>query len=313
MNKDKIFFNTSITNGLVYLKTLRSFCIDIQLSFLVQNDYYIKIAESFYQELVKLSNDLLKCSNGMINKDIIDNELIVTRYTLPLYLLTEKLFKVNLPINIVKEELELQPGEYEPTSEEVAKVYEINKKIITVVSNFEDFLTEIFNAEVAGELFSYCYPFLLRIMIEVTNVFIVIVERTNQNLPSNPTFVLDYEYKSVKLVRDFNIFLRSFVNPSREDIILKAQSYIVELSHLITEYSVINLSPISQKELTIKGKKVIDRFALFLSYVIEQLLKSEVYLIVDPVFLDNMYHSVKILQYFIFGVEEKIEEDIESI
>ncbi|MDD2410037.1 MAG: DUF2935 domain-containing protein [Bacilli bacterium] len=312
MNNNKKFYNNSITNGLVYLKTLRSFCINIQLSFLKQNDYYIKIAESFYQELVNLSNELLKSSKGMISKDIIDNKLLITEYTLPTYLLTEKLFKVKLPTNIVEEELKFQPGEYEPTYEEVIKMYELNKKIITVISNFKDFLTEIFNAESSGELFSYSYPFLIRIIIGLTNIFILIVERTNQNLASDPTFVCNIEYISVKLVKDFNMFLRSFVDPSREDIILKSQSFVVEVSHLITEYRIANLSPKNQEDLAVKSKKVIDRFAKFLSYVIEQLLKNEVYLIVEPVFLDNMYHSIKIIQYFIFGIKEEIKKEIES-
>ncbi|MFA6752721.1 MAG: DUF2935 domain-containing protein [Bacilli bacterium] len=312
MNNNKIFYNTSITNGLVYMKTLRSFCIHIQLSFLTENEYYIKIAKSFYQEFVNLSNELLKSSKGVINKDIIANELLVTKYTLPTYLLTKKLFKVQLPINIVEEELKLYPGEYEPTTEEVIKMLELNKKIITVESNFKDFLSEIFYAEVKGELFSYSYPFMIRVMVELINIFINIVERTNQNLSSDPTFVLNSEYRSIRLVRDFSIFLRSFVNPSREDIILKAQSYIVELSYLIDEYRVVGLSPKNQDELTFKSKKVTDRFAEFLGDVIEQLLKNEVYLIVEPLFLDNMYHIIKIIQYFIFGVKKEIEKEIES-
>lgn len=307
-----VFFTDSITNGLIYLKTMKAFTINIQLSFLKQNIEYIKIAERFYHDFADLSNQLLNYNYGAISKDILDNELLVTKYTLPTYNLTEKLFVIELPIELIEQKLKLVPGEHIPTQKEVDEVLEINKKIITVSNNFLDFLTEIFNLEVQGELFSYSYPFLIKRMIEEVNIFIVILERINLHISADPTSVLDYEYKTVNLIKSFAMFLRSFVDPSRQDIILKNQSFIVEFRHLITDYRTVGLSPESQKELTIKSKKIIDRFSLFLEYVIDQLLESEVYLIVEPLFLDNMYHSVKVAQYFLFKTKEKIKEDIKS-
>lgn len=307
-----VFFADSITNGLVYLKTIRAFTINIQLSFLKQNIEYIKTAEKFYQEFLNLSNELLKYSSGVINQDIIDNELLITKYTLPTYYLTEKLFIIDFPLEIIEQNLDLQSGEYIPTPEEVEEVFILNNKIITVNKNFVDFLTQIFNLEIEGKIFSYSYPYLIKKMIEEVNIFIVILERINKNVSADPTSVLDYEYKTVNLIKSFAIFLRSFVDPSREDILLRAQSFVVEFNHLITDYRTVGLSPDSQRELTAKSKKIIDRFALFLEYVIEELLISEVYLIVEPLFLDNMYHSVKVAQYFLFTIKEEIKEEIES-
>lgn len=302
-----VFFADSITNGLVYLKTIRAFTINIQLSFLKQNIEYIKTAEKFYQEFLNLSNELLKYSSGVINQDIIDNELLITKYTLPTYYLTEKLFIIDFPLEIIEQNLDLQSGEYIPTPEEVEEVFILNNKIITVNKNFVDFLTQIFNLEIEGKIFSYSYPYLIKKMIEEVNIFIVILERINKNVSADPTSVLDYEYKTVNLIKSFAIFLRSFIDPSREDIILKAQSFIIEFNHLITEYRTVGLTPENQKELTAKSKKIIDRFSAFLEYIINQLLESEVYLIVEPLFLDNMYHSLKVAQYFLFKTKEKLE------
>ena len=103
------------------------------------------------------------------------------------------------------------------------------------------------------------------------------------------------------------MFLRSFIDPTRADLIIKAQSYVVEAEKILDDYDKLSLSPENQKLLTIRSQKFVDRVALFLESIIEELLNKQVYLIVEPIFLDNMLRSVNSMKYFIFDLETKFE------
>ena len=144
-------------------------------------------------------------------------------------------------------------------------------------------------------------------MIEDTEFYILILERLIRKIDLDPTFVNRSEYQAVDLIRAYNMFLRSFIDPTRADLIIKAQSYVVEAEKILDDYDKLSLSPENQKLLTIRSQKFVDRVALFLESIIEELLNKQVYLIVEPIFLDNMLRSVNSMKYFIFDLETKFE------
>lgn len=305
------FFVSSLTNELIYIKLFKSFCLNIQLAFLEKNREYSVTAEEFRIEFEALNIRLLKYANYNIYGPVLENELLVTRFSLGTIEKTEKLFKVNLPIELTLEQLKLQPAQIEePTQEALNEIIEINERTVVLCKNFKSFLTDIFEKEVAGELFSYSYPFLIRRMVEEIDLYLLVLERIINRLPSDPSFVIDYEFRTINLFKSFAMFIRSFTDPSREDIIHIAQSFIIEYQHLLNDYSTADLSPESQRRLTAKSKKIVDRFAEFFVNVLTDLLNNDVYLIVEPVLIDNMYRTIKIGQYFMFLTKEKIAGNI---
>ena len=115
----------------------------------------------------------------------------------------------------------------------------------------------------------------------------------------NPTFISNYEYRLISIMKSIAIFIAGTVNPSREDIYIRATSFSVEFNSLKKAYLEKNLNPETQKDLNLKTKKLMNRFSTFISDIISDLLKSKAYFIVEPVFLDDFYRGAN---YFIYNL-----------
>ncbi len=308
LSNEKYLVN-SVLNGLIYLESLKTFCVNIRVAFLHKNEYYIDTAIDFYNQCQDLIVKFLKYANHNLSKELLDAKVIVTNYTLPATLLTEKLFGIELQPEIIEEKLKLESGVPKNISDEEAlKIEVLNDKALIICRNLRKFLREIFNNEVEINLFAYTSPFAIRNMIEETIIYILVLERLKERRETTPTFATETEYKPIYLLRSFAIFIRSTVDASREDIIVKAQAFIVELTYLSEEYATTSLSPYSQEELTKKGKKLLERFTLFLEYIIKELLEKQVFIKLEAVTLDGMYRTCHVINYFIFSYDAAIEK-----
>lgn len=307
LNNEKLL-SYSLVNGLTYLITLRAFCQNINFSFLENNQTYKNSAKNFYEKFTNLTKELLKYADGNLSKEFLESGALITKYTIPTVELTEKLFATSISLDIMKTMQSLKPGTPQNISDDITEqINMINKVSLVICLNFKDFLKDIFEKETDNEIFSYSYPFLIRKMIEETQFYISILERLIRRLDMDPTFAVKNEYQSINLIKAFGMFLRSFIDPSRSDLIIKAQSYVVESDNLLNEYKNLSLTPDNQRILTAKGKKIEERFSEFLATIIEQLLNAEVYLIVEPIFLDNMLRSINGSKFFIFNPATNIE------
>lgn len=300
MITDQQFYTSSITNSLAFLRLFNSFCIHLSLSFIEAYKSYAVVAKEFNQKFIDLSVEYYNFSDGKINKEILDSDILFTEYSIPTALKTEELFKTNLPLDLLKKQFEIKPIEKIPDAAEIEKITKLNERTITICENFKVFLEEIFHKQVNGELFSFSYPFMIRRKVEEVNIYITLAKRMNERITNNPKFLLEYEYRTINLYRSFAMFIRSFVDPSREDIILKSQSFVIETNHLINEYQIIGLSPENQIKISQKSEKLSERLAQFFEYIITQLLEDKAYLTVEPIFINNIYRSIKMSQYFLY-------------
>lgn len=310
MLNNEDLLNASLMIGLVYLMTLREFCLNINFSFLENNQSYKDSAMNFYQKFTELTKNLLKYADGNLSQEFLNSGVLVTEYTIPTVELTEKLFDTTISLDTINAMKNIKPGIPQNVSNEtIEQIETINKVSLVISLNFKDFLTEIFERENKNQLFSYLYPYLIRKMIEEVQLYILLLERLIRKLNTDPSFALNYEYQSINLLKAFGMFLRSYIDLSRRDLIVKTQSFIIETENLLSEYKDTSLSPDNQRKLTEKSEKLSIRFSEFLASVIEQLLDTDVYLIVEPIFLDNMYRSLKISKYFIFDPDFNIETE----
>lgn len=308
MLNNEEFLTVSLENGLFYLRTIREFCANIKLAFLNKNIEYSKKAEGFADRCEELGAILTKYADGNLSKKFLDSKSIVTEYTLPSELLTEKLFGIDINTDITRNELVLKPGiPGNITNEEVNIIMEVNKKALTLTQEFIEYLTDIFEKEKKLELFSYSYPALIKYMIEETKLYNSYLERLIRKEKVDPSFVTDYQYMFITSMKDAASFLRSMVNPSEEEFYIKAESFYVEFEHLLNEYKSTALSPDLQEALTTKTLKAVKRFSDYISNCIKNVLDSKLYYIVEPIFLDNLYTEAN---YFIYILENDIANEI---
>lgn len=298
MLSNELFLSNSIITNLFYLATFRAFCVNIGFSLLEKDKKYADIAKSFIDECDNLVEVVIKYADGNIPKEVLDSDILITKHTLGCEQLTEKLFGVDLYTEITKKEMKIIPGF--PTNvnnEEVEVLMDINKKAFFLCQKFIDYLKDLFEKQIKNQIFSYTYPFLTKKMMESIKLYADLLERLINKINIDPTFIINYEYKACNLMASFGEFIRDFLDPARKDLFIKAQSFVVEFQLLNDMHAHNNFTPGEQKKLIQKTIKIISRFADFVSYVIESVLKQEAYLVVSPIFIDDLYRAINYYKY----------------
>lgn len=298
MLDDISYVSESLNSGLYFLRTLREFAINIQLSFLENNIEYIEAARDFGKRAEGLIQEFLEYANANVSNEALDNQIFVTDYTLDTERLTEKLFPIDIDITITEKQLELTPGKPIQPSEEVLRNFEdINRRSLVLVTNFIDFCKNIISRMSNNELFSYSYISLIEAMLTEANIYRNNLERIIDKNNIDPTFISDYEYLFNNLLRQYASFIRGFVDPKNAIAILRAGAFSSEFSLIANDYKNVILNPESQAELKERSIDTIDRFRMFLSSLIEDLLSAKTYFIVEPTLLDNILTTANYFKY----------------
>ena len=304
MLKEQDFLEQSLNSNLFYLRTLRDFCINIQLSF-YGNSEYIGRASSLAKQSQDLGRELVTYTNGIIPKDAKEYQLYYTDYTLATEKLTEELFNLNLATDITENISNLTVGTNQaPTLENIKKIEDFNKKALTIATEFVNLAEEIRKKLLNNELFSYSYPLLYDYMIRTINIYKAELVRLEEKIVKDPILVVDTEYDYNITVYEIISFLRGLINPN-------AARYILELNELINEeypklldnYNNLPLSPENQLMLSEESLRLLRKTRILIKDMLKDLLDANLYFIIEPLAIDNFYRNTN---YFLYIIDQDL-------
>ena len=304
MLKEQDFLEQSLNSSLFYLRTLRDFCINIQLSF-YGNSEYIGRASSLAKQSQDLGRELITYTNGIIPKDAKEYQLYYTDYTLATEKLTEELFNLNLATDITENISNLTVGTNQaPTLENIKKIEDFNKEALTIATEFVNLAEEIRKKLLNNELFSYSYPLLYDYMIRTINIYKAELVRLEEKIVKDPILVVDTEYDYNITVYEIISFLRGLINPN-------AARYILELNELINEeypklldnYNNLPLSPENQLMLSEESLRLLRKTRILIKDMLKDLLDANLYFIIEPLAIDNFYRNTN---YFLYIIDQDL-------
>ena len=142
-------------------------------------------------------------------------------------------------------------------------------------------------------------------MIEAAEGYQIALKRLIAFQNADPTYVSNFEYNYVKTLMDTAMYIRGLVNPTSIDIFIKAQSFVVQFTHLSEEYKAVGLTPENQLILSSRTLELVERYSEFIASVIERVLTGEVYFIIEPIFLDNIYTEANYFKYVLNRLKEE--------
>ncbi len=309
MLSDTLFIQQSFINNLFYLRTLREFCLTIELSFYQNNESYITVAHDLGKKYEELGNQILKLANYNISKDLLDSKAFVTDYTLDCELLTEELFDIDIDTDLTVEEMNLNPIEDNKnlSNEILEELKNINENAIELTRGFIDFCQYLLESRNNNLIFSYNYPLIYRYMIEEASLYANDLYRIQNRTSVDPTFIANYEYyfcNSMKLACQFIIGLS---DPNQTAIITNANNYRKIFQEKMKRYQEENFSPDALKlenEHTIEQvKSLID----FFIKIITGILNNELSFNIFPLFFDNLLTEAYYFLYLLRGANYGIQ------
>ena len=306
MLTEEEFYKESIDANLYYLRTLRDFCINIELSFYGDNPYKER-AGLLARRSQDLGRALVTLTNGKVPSKGLNYQIFYTEYTLPTEKLTEKLFNLNLVTDITEKELNLTPTDtFDINDELINTMISINDRALSIANDFITLAREIRDEMTSNNLFSYSYPTMYNFMIITIELYIGELNRLKERIRKDPIIALDTEYGYNITAYEITSFLRGLIDPN-------ATSYIETLNNILNEiypglledYNSLPLSPENQQNLTERSIAVIRRIRLLISNMLRDLLDAKLYFIIEPLAIDNFYRNIN---YFLYALDADMKE-----
>lgn len=310
MINDTLFMIQSLIDNLFYLRTMREFCLNIQLSFLENNKYYIDIANDFGIRCEELGERVIKLANKNLPESILNSNSFVTDYTLNCELVTEKLFNVDINTNLTIAEMNIEAGsKFNYTEEELAEITDINENAIALSKNFIDFCKEILDLLKENKLFSYTYPTFFNFVIKEMDFYYNDLLRLSAKNSADPTFIVNYEYWYCDSMKTISQLIIGLCDPSLTTILTNSDNFRKIFMKQMTLYKEMNITPDSQLKLNQSTIQYVEDFIKFLRVIINGILNNKYYFIVDPIFFDNMlteaYYFLYLLNGARYGIQPK--------
>ena len=304
MINDTLFVQQSLTDNLFYLRTIRDFTVNIELSLPVKYQSFIDTARDFRKRCGEYLKKTFELSNNTLLTDFWDTGIFVTPYTLDTELLTEKLFGIDLDTVLTEEEGTIKTVDTapSPTEEQLITIQKLNEDAIILATNFFDFVSSLLNEMITQEIFSYSYPLFYNFILREIGLYINDLTRINEKISINPIFVLGYESRYSLSMKNIAQFIGGLADPSQEAIIQKAREFEQRFDELLDEYNNENIDPAFQNELSQIALATVQEFQDFLETIIQNILDKELYFIVEPLFWDNLYTFILYFNYLLQGV-----------
>ena len=306
MLTEEEFYKESIDANLYYLRTLRDFCINIELSFYGNNSYKER-AESLARRSQDLGREIITLTNGKVPSKGLNYQIFYTEYTLPIERLTEKLFNLNLGTDITEKQLNLNPtDEFEVNDELIESMASINARALSIANSFIELAREIRSEMTSNNLFSYSYPTMYNFMIITIELYIGELNRLKEMIRKDPIIALDTEYGYNITAYEITSFLRGVIDPDETSYIEVLNNILNEIyPELLEDYNTLPLSPENQQNLNERSIAVIRRIRLLIMDMLKDLLDAKLYFIIDPLAIDNFYRNIN---YFLYALDADNKE-----
>lgn len=309
MLSDNIYGQQSLINHLFYLRTIKEFCVNIELSFYSNNKNYKEVSNNFKTSCEKLGAKAIELADNRLPTKVFRSGSFVTNYTLDTELLTEKLFDIKLNADLTIKEMNLNTtnNTVSFTSEELKDISSLNDKAITLANNFIDFCTDILSGLKNNDLFSYSYQLFYNYMIDETTLYMNDLKRIQSKSGADPTFVTSYEYWYSNSMMQACKFIIGLSDPAQEALITNADNYRKIFSKQMDLYKDVS-SPEKEKLLNDETIDYMTNFISFLSKLIERILNKQLYFIVEPLFFDNLLTEANYFLYLLKGANYGIKK-----
>ena len=302
---DKEFYIQSLRDHLYYLRSIREFCLTIELSFYKNNGEYIALSQNFADKANSLAKEALSYTGGLVSSEALTSGIYVTEFSLPCELLTEKLFGINIDTTFTEEELKFQAGLNQNINESLIKnIQRLNEKALIFAQNFKMFCNEIREKLDSNQLFSFSYSDFFSYLFDEVDSYILDLQRIIAMEGYSPIYAVGYEYKFATTLQKTARFIRDWVDVSSSDIFDLANYYVNSFGEIIDLYLKASISPEVQEDLAINTNNLLSDYQDFLKNILTKLINGDLYFITPPVSIDNIYKSVNFYK-FVLDIEEK--------
>ena len=296
MISNEEYIRQSIQSNLLYCGSILELTYSLGFSFLSKDVDMRNEIKNFYDRFKRQMQKTLKIANQNISQELIDSNILYTKYTIPLYELTEELTGNKADIEIVTNLMMLKPGTPIVSNELLNEITTINQETLKILKEYIDFITYINNQVLKSNLFIYKYGLYIEAIRNRASFYYDNLLRII-NKEQVSVILIDKTLEDIKDLMERNaLFINGFVNQSESGIILEARNFANEF-HNLELNNIANLSEEERQSTYNNALNLIDSFINFITRLIEKVLNRNLQFIVGPAFLDICLREANDFKY----------------
>lgn len=296
MISNEEFIRQSIESNLIYCGSMLEFTYSLGFSFLAKDIDITNEIKRFYDSFKKQMIETINIANRNIKEELIDSNILYTKYTIPLYELAEDITGNKADIDIIKKLITLKPGIPVVSEDLLNKVKNINQNTLNLLKEYTDFNTYLNNQVSSLNLFVFKYGMYLE---DVKNRSIFYYENLSRimNKEKVSVILIDKNIEEIKNLMERNaLFINGFINQSEDNIITEARNFADEFNQL----DLSNTSKLSEAQTKViynKAYTLINSFIEFITSLIEKILNRSIQFMVGPAYLDICLREANAFKY----------------
>ena len=286
---DQEFIQQSIESNLIYCGSILEFTYSLSFRFLEKDDNIINELNNFFDKFKIQMLKTINIANGNISQDLIDRNILYSKYTIPLYNLAEQLTATEADTKLIEELMRLKPGIPIVNDSILNIVDKINQDTLKLLNYYYDFITYITKQVSKFNAFIFKYALYIEDVKKRTSFYIENLTRiiNRQNIT---TTLIDENIESVKKLMERNaLFINGFINQSEKKEIEEARYFEQKYNNITLN----NNDIASYKE----AYDLTNNFIEFITSLIKRLLNKKVQFIMGPAYLDICLREANDFKY----------------
>lgn len=298
------FVIQSLELNLFFIRIMKEHSIFLEAGFTPKNPDLAARADEFKNIFTELLSETIILSRGIISRDAINSNEIVTSFTLNAEQATEYYTNIVIDANITNEEILLtgESGTIDYMTLELS-VADLNQRIMGALSQLIDFKTELLQNVLNCSIFTVNYPLLIDHILREARLYFDLLEKLQNRVKFNL-------YKEVarqesfwnRIMAEHAKFIRGLLDPTEETLIETAHKFGKEFDELTKQSLKLNDHVSELKTLTKKALDETKDIRDFKRQGTEGLLNCQIRSIILPLLGDHTLreanHYLRLLKYF---------------
>lgn len=294
------YVDLSLELHLFYTKIMRDHAVFLEAGFSQKNTKLSKEADEYKVQFEKYLIDIIKLSQGIIKKDILESKELYTEYTLNAENKTQYYTGIEINTKITDMQSKIKSNNTEINKKIINNIRKFNSKIIKLLDDFIDFKNRILDDTLSCKIFTSNYPTFVEHLIHEAKLYRSYIYSIENNEDIKEKNIKETQLFWDHIMMEHSLFIRGLLDPSEINLINASNNFVKIYNDLIEEAKHVNESSIL--DLTENTLKETNKLRDLKEAGVEGIEECKIKSIILPLIADHVLreanHYIRLLKKY---------------
>lgn len=290
MLSDESYVRQSLELNLFFIRIMKEHSFFLEAGFTPKNPDLSREAEGFKNEFTKLLAETISLSQGIISREVLASEEIVTPYTLNAERATEFYTAIQINTNLTQAEHSLGSNMMHANIPLLTqRVSELNQMTINATTALANFKDKLLKDVLSCRVFTLNYPLLIDHILREARLFInSLVKLQNRTVVDLSQEAIENEAFWNRIMAEHSKFIRGLLDPTEEQLFNTADMFGKEFDALTKEALALQTQIGPLPQVTLESQRATAEIKTFNQQGTQGLLECKIKSIILPLLGDHV-------------------------